>query len=214
MRGLRGISLVFFVSTLGCAADIPPGEYHSIEGPVSADGKADGAVVPTFEWQDVNNVFPTRPAYRVDANYDASYCELWVNGFGRGSFTNGGTTVSWIEAYISAPAQWGEVLGAGMYVRTAAGRSAIVFGREIEPDYFETGYMTTRDGAEQVAFFVDVRWPSGTVARLWQSDGGYNYIVSDAFSLPPSATVPNGGGSVVYANSGAVIFEQKNACDW
>jgi hypothetical protein len=211
MRALRGLSLILTLAA--CSGDPAPGEYEAFDAPVDEGGAADGASVPTYAWSSVNNVFPTTQSYRVDANYNGSYCELWLNGFGRGNFANGGTTVNWIEAYISTPPQWGEVLGAGMYVRTASGRSRIVFGREIDTDYWQTGYMTTSDGADQVAFFVDVEWPDGTIARLWQSDGGYNFLVNEAFALPPSGTVPNGGGSVVYANTGAEIFAQKRYCD-
>ena len=48
----------------------------------------------------------------------------------------------------------------------------------------------------------------------WYRDNGYNFRIADAFALSPSNTVSIGGGTIVYANAGASIFDQKRACDY
>src|SRR5450755_4121560 len=60
------------------------------------------AAASVFSW-DGGQQTPATLSYVPDANYDANYCELWVNGFGKGNFVNGGYTEDWLEAYLSVP---------------------------------------------------------------------------------------------------------------
>ena len=185
-------------------------------------GKADGGKpIEVQSWGDATNVTPAS-LETVDANYDADNCELWLNGFGEGSFENGGASETWLEAYLSTPPQDGTVQTAGMFVVTAddVASNYVMLGTTIATDYWRTGFTTSRTlpesftrDAEAVAFFVDVQRPDGQLVRLWQSDHGANYAVADAFALPPSGEKPLGGGEVDYANDGASIFDQKHACE-
>src|SRR6187551_2912762 len=100
----------------------------------------------------------------VDFNADADFCELWVNGFGRGSFTNGGYSTNWLEAYVSVPASAGKTLAVGMFVQTSGEpMNYVMLGREVSPNYWRTGFTTLKTyqpseshTASVVAFFVDV----------------------------------------------------------
>jgi hypothetical protein len=209
-------SLFLLVGLAACAEPVS----SVIDDPLTGGGKADGAkgIVP-FDWEGPTNVFPAtlEPA---DANFDANHCELWVNGFGRGSFSNGGASATWLEAYVSVPPQDGEVRAVGMFARTAPDEPEhlVMLGREIERDYWRTGITLSRSfGNEQhdvleAAFFVDIE-RDGEVLRFWQSRRGANFSIDDTFALPPSATVSIGGGAVSYANERALIFDQKHTCD-
>jgi hypothetical protein len=192
-----------------------------IADPLAGGGKADGAkAAAAFRWEGPTNVFPAELG-SVDANYNANHCELWLNGLGSGTFSNGGHTTSWLEAYISVPPQAGdEVLAVGMFARTAEDEEfhLAMLGQEIEPDYWRTGVTLSRTTPAEThdvidaAFFVDVE-RDGEVLRFWQSRRGENFSISETFALPPSDVVSNGGGAVRYANSGAGVFDQKRACD-
>jgi hypothetical protein len=186
------------------------------------------ATNPGTIWRwDGGNQLPESLAYVPSANYDANNCELWVNGFGKGNFANGGFTNDWLEAYISVPAEYGQLLNAAIYVRSHAQDSSaeeqdIVLGNLIARNYYATGFNYGRFGidvqtvdltVDEFAFFVDVKRPTGEIVRLWQSDAGNNYAWSETFALPPSGTKSLGGGDVVYANNGAHVFDQRGACN-
>jgi hypothetical protein len=192
----------------------------AIDDPLAGGGKADGGRgLVVGDWEGPTNVFPATLA-AADANFDANNCELWVNGFGRGSFANGGASATWLEAYVSVPPTDGDVLGVGMFTRTAAGEPAdlVMLGHEFETDYWKTGVTLSRTFGNEhheaidAAFFVDIE-RDGRVLRFWQSQHGANFSIADTFAAPPSATVSIGGGAVVYANTRARIFDQKHACD-
>lgn len=217
MRPVLTLSLALL--TLGCADAQgldPIADPLQAAGP--SGGKADGGGLLVRSWEGATNVFPAElPA--VDANFDADFCELFVNGFGRGNFSNGGASASWLEAWVSVPPQDGEILGVGMFVRTAPGdANYVMLGREVESDYWLTGFTTARNFpaeshvADEVAFFVDREDDDGDVVRLWQSARGANFDVEAAFAGPPSGVVSIGGGSIAYADEGARIFDQKHAC--
>ena len=211
----RTVALALVLS--GCADAEAPGP---IDDPIASGqtGKADGAGLLVRSWDGPTNVFPAELPV-VDANFDANHCELFVNGFGRGNFSNGGASASWLEAWVSVPPQEGEILEVGMFVRTAAGdANYVMLGSLAEPDYWLTGFTTERNFpaeshvAEEVAFFVDRQDEDGTVVRLWQSAGGADFDVDETFAGTPSGVVGIGGGSITYANEGARVFDQKHAC--
>jgi hypothetical protein len=190
--------------------------------PFSAEQSADTTVSTSIYRWDSGQQTPTTIGYTPTANFDASHCELWVNGFGNGNFENGGFTNNWIEAYISAPRPGDKLLNVGLFVR-AAGRDGrvtqnIVLGSPIATSYYATGFYFTSTSQKvdltvrDFAFFVDVERPSGQIVRLWQSAGGHNYGMTETFALPPSGTKELGGGEVVYANEAAQLFDQKHAC--
>jgi hypothetical protein len=214
----RYASLLLAGSLLaGCASE-DAGD-QKIADPIAAGEKADGKKTEVMKWQD-GMIFPATIEYGIDANFDANHCELWLNGFGRGNFANGGHTVEWLEAYVSAPIDDATVVNVGMFVRTGGeSPNFIVLGEEIEKDYWSTGFETFRSAANRkhdardVAFFVDVERENGDMVRLWQSENGFNYDVEETFAMPPSDTKSLGGGSVVYANEQAPIFDQKHSCE-
>jgi hypothetical protein len=166
--------------------------------------------------------------YTVSANYDASYCELYLNGFGYGHESHYGIPFNWLEAYISVGTITGTVLNVGMFTHYhdaadagAAAHTRWSLANLISPAYYQTGFTYLYTGTmgtgsyqytvDSYAFFVDVRRADNTVVRLWQSHGGQNYTWADAFTLPTTSTqIPY--GSVEYANSQATVFDQKRAC--
>jgi hypothetical protein len=214
------MSLLGFLVSLGC--DVVDEGDAGLDAVAPARGKADGGATPTtvLRWDSPTNVFPAQIDYAVDGDYDANHCELFLNAVGDGSFTNGGFSHRWLEAYVSVPPQSGDVLNVGMFVATGSADSGnfILLADEIEPDYWRTGFTfesnvvsSHNHEVESFAFFVDVERPDGEVARLWQSGGGQNYRPEDAFAL---ATFDHsiGGGTVRYANEASTVFDQKHAC--
>lgn len=209
----HGLTLALVAALAGCGAAAPPGAAETAAA-------EQGDAVAVFTWNDALDVFPATLGYTPGHDYDADYCELFVNGFGAGNFANGGATVDWLEAYLSVPAQQGKLLNVAMYTRAAHGET-ITLAVPIAPNYWRTGFTTHRnapgggtsdDPVVDFAFFVDVERPSGEVVRLWQSDHGANYTPAQVFALPPSGVVDLGGGSVTYASNQASLFDQKRAC--
>ncbi len=164
--------------------------------------------------------------YDVDAQYDATYCELYVDGFGDGFMGHYGIPTQWLAGYLRVGAVDGELLGAGMYTRYhgrdgGAGGERWSFGNQIEPGLWKVGfsYLITGFGgvapvdvvADDVAFFVDVRRASGRVVRLWQSRRGANYGVAEVFA---PGVVGQGipYGTMRWARDESVVFESRRAC--
>ena len=163
--------------------------------------------------------------YDVDEQYDASYCELHLDGVGEGYMAHYGIPQGWIEAYIKVPAQTGTLLGVGMWTRTydpdtKTTGGQFVMGRKLDSDTWQSGFQHVRTSiysgsyhyqVQAMAFFIDVKRASGKVVRLWQSRGGANYSMADAFNGGTSTKyIPY--GNIKYATSGAVIFDGKRAC--
>lgn len=174
-------------------------------------------------WQGPSTYYATCVDYEVAADYDASSCEFYVNAFGRGSFSHNGASAAWIEAYLRVGPQQGELLNAGMLTRyddAGTQRMRYSMGVEIEPGYYETGFTYQQNqmgsgvfeaSVQDVAFFVDVRRPDSNVVRLWWSNQGANFTLSDVFAVP--GTVQGGGStSIEYASDSAALFAQKHAC--
>ena len=164
-------------------------------------------------WSAVNSDVPytttsTCVDYEVVSHHAASHCELYLSGIGHGHMGHYGIPNRWVEAYVRVGAQQGELLGVGMWARTRDKESGkigqrFVLGRQVSTDTWQTGLMTLRSGymgaggfaydIEQLAFFVDVRRPTGEVVRLWQSNNGANYSMNDAFGLSTSTkSIPYG----------------------
>jgi len=166
------------------------------------------------------------PGYEIAAHHDANNCEFHVDGFGDGFEGHYGIPYRWLEAYLKVGSNDGVVLGTGMFVEytdhaDATTDSRIIFGKEIDPGVYETGfnylytgYMGSGShsfGVERYAFFVDVRRPSGDVVRLWRSRGGANFRWEDAFSLPTTThSIPY--GHVDYAADGAAVLDSRRTC--
>jgi hypothetical protein len=165
-------------------------------------------------------------AYDIDAHHDATYCELHLSGMGQGYMGHYGMPQGWYEAYIHAPAnQYGALLGAGMWVRyhhpsTGKSDERIIMARQHDKTTWQTGFIHQKTAhysgsytyqVQAMAFFIDVKRPSGKVVRLWQSRGGANYTPADAFTLQPSKKYI-AYGNIQYANPGAGIFDSKRSC--
>jgi hypothetical protein len=169
---------------------------------------------------------PTCLGYTVDANVDASYCELYLNGIGDGYMGHYGIPNHWVEAYVTVGPQQGQLLNVGMHTRyvdvaTKAKGERVTIGQKVASDVWQTGFKYDHPGmmgsgayhytVEQMAFFIDVRRPTGKVVRLWQSRHGVNYSWSDAFSLPTTAKWI-AYGNIQYASDASQIFDAKHAC--
>jgi hypothetical protein len=164
--------------------------------------------------------------YPVAEQYDASHCELWVDGIGDGYEGHYGIPWKWLESYVKVGPQDGEVLGVGQYTRYAdladgQEHDRYSLGTRIDDRTWKTGFTSLatipQGGAgyertvRQVAFFVDVRRPSGTVVRLWQSRGGTNYGWSELFGAGTTTQwIPY--GRVEWANDGNAVFDARRAC--
>ena len=177
-------------------------------------------------WEGPSAHFPTCVDYQPTADYDANFCELWVNALGKGQWSHNGASMEWLEAYVNVGSLEGQVVGVGMWTRfvDASGteRERWSLGEEIEPGYYRTGFTfaQTVPGAPstdlpyevgEFSFFVDVLRPTGGVERLWQSASGANYTVADAFAIA-GYVKGIGSGSVEYADDSVSLFDQKHSC--
>ena len=209
------IAMAFISCALtgACSSSTTDPEIPDPVGATSAS-KADGDTVDLLQWEgSATNIFPATLGYTISANYAAHNCELWVTGFGKGNYSVDGPTVDWIEAYVTAPPQDGTILHTAMFVLTGGtSNNAVVLAQPTQADQSETGFRIDSSTAQNVAFFVDVKRPTGEVVRLWQSNDGQNYSV-DSIMLNATDSVPLGGGSVLYANSQVSLFDQMRACN-
>lgn len=166
-------------------------------------------------------------AYDVAAQYDASHCEFFVEGFGDGYVGHYGIPFHWLLAYLRIGAVEGEVLNAGMWSRFhdaetgEAGQRFLLGLAEAEGSwrtgfaYFTVGMMGAEGTdyiVDELAFFIDVRRPAGEVVRLWQSRRGANYGLSDAFALPTTREyIPY--GNIEWSHPDSPIFDSRHGCD-
>jgi hypothetical protein len=160
-----------------------------------------------------------------DAHRDAVGCELVVDGFGDGYVGHYGIPFEWLVAFLRVGDVGGEVLDVGMWSRFRDRSSGQwhehqSLGREVEPGLWQAGLQDhaaafmgpgfVRD-VEAFAFFVDVRRPSGTVERLWQSQRGRNFSLADAFALSPTTqSIPY--GSIRWAHDDSAVLATRRAC--
>lgn len=178
-------------------------------------------------WTQIYGGKPTCTPYAVDEQHEATHCELHVNGFGHGFEGHYGIPFEWLEAYVVTGTQDGELLNAGMYTRyTDAGdaetHERYSLGAVAGAGTYKTGFTYRSTGVQslptythsvqEVAFFVDVKRPSGKVVRLWQSRGGANYGWDDAFGAGTiTQSIPY--GNMKWAVDGATIFDAEKACE-
>ncbi|MBW2732125.1 MAG: hypothetical protein JRH20_07000 [Deltaproteobacteria bacterium] len=154
--------------------------------------------------------------YDIDAQYDANHCEFYLANIGHGYMGHYGIPNRWLEASLEVKTQLGPILGVGMFSRarhkdTHEIHERFTFARLVSGDSWQTGLRTLLYDIEALAFFIDVRRPTGEVIRLWQSRHGVNYSMGDAFSLPTSTTsIPY--GNIQYAHPDAAIFDTRRAC--
>ena len=211
----RSVLWIWLIVLAGCGAAASP-----VSPPAGEIEQAESAP-SVFTWNDPLNVFPATLGYTPSHDYDANYCELFVNGFGQGSSSVDGATTDWLEAYLSVPAQEGRLLNAAMYTRAEQHGSVtatITLAVPIAPNYWKTGFTTYQNYAGvdasviDFAFFVDVQRPTGDVVRLWQSNHGTDYAPQQVFAQPPSGVVELPTGSISYASNASYLFYQKDAC--
>lgn len=170
------------------------------------------------------NAFPLSLGYTVSESHDADHAEMFVNAFGRGSFSRHGASACWLEAYLRVAPQQGELLGAGMWTRyvdeSRVTHERFSLGTEIEPGYFKTGFTYVRNAPDgisytwrvaAVAFFVDVQREGGQVVRLWVSGHGANFTLEAIFAKP-GYLLATGLASIEYADESVGLFDQKRAC--
>jgi hypothetical protein len=182
-------------------------------------------------WTKVNSDVPYKAkpaclAQAVDQHHDADNCELYLEGIGQGYVGHHAPPTNWLEAYLAVGLQQGTLLEVGMLVQyrdKATGQLGrrISLGRDVAPGIWQAGFITHRPSmmgitgysheVQQLAFFIDVRRPTGTVVRLWQSRHGANFSLGDAFSLA-TTTKYIAYGSIKYASPGAAIFGARRAC--
>jgi hypothetical protein len=169
---------------------------------------------------------PACTMYSITQHADATNCEFYLSAFGHVYEGHYGIPFEWLEAYLVVNPQQGELLNAGMFVRYTDTKDGSTHGRSVlgalkDGNTWKTGftYNSTaimsipgyRYQVDQVAFFIDVRRPSGEVVRLWQSHCGANYSWDDAFgagTIP--ASIPY--GNAAWAGDSATIFDSRRAC--
>jgi len=165
--------------------------------------------------------------YELSANYNASFCEFHLQGLGQAHLGHYGIPFDWLLAYLRIGPVEGEVLAAGMFSRfhndDGTGGVSYTLGTEESDGLWRVGFVTLQTGyqgeggiersLDEFAFFIDVRRPHGQVVRLWQSRGGSNYTIEDAFSLPPgSESIPY--GNIQWANPASAVFDSRRACGY
>lgn len=165
-------------------------------------------------------------AYELEDQADAGGCEFFVDGFGDGHMGHYGIPYHWLVGYLRVGHREGEVLNAGMYSRyfdngAATPSERFSLGLEVAPGVWKVGlaYFTAsimgsegRDyEVEEVAFFIDLRRPTGEVVRLWQSRSGQNYRLDEVFGLPTTGEyIPY--GNIQWANDASPVFESRRRC--
>jgi hypothetical protein len=169
---------------------------------------------------------PSCLAYTIAAQADATGCEVSVKDFGDGYEGHYGIPFNWVETHLVMRPTQGEVLNAGMLTlytdqKDGTAHTRTSLGVPTDASTYHTGFSylaeapygvgTWHYAVNAVAFFVDVRRPSGDVVRLWQSHGGANYSWNDAFG---AGTTQDGiaYGNIKWANDGNAILESRQAC--
>lgn len=184
-------------------------DSQDVEAPLVCEG------VQT--WSAASAYYPSCVEWEPAVDADATNCELYVDGLGKGQWSHGGATLAWLEAWIKVQGVEGQVLGVGMWVEPAGGGDVWSYGTETQPGTWLTGFTTvkssdgTNTSVKQMAFFLDVRRMNGEVHRLWLSGGGANYTVAGTFVAPGWVT-GIGSGSIEYAPESAPLFDQKHVC--
>ena len=207
-------SLLCVVALAGCAVDPTPTADRA-----ELDTSGSGGI-PVYAWLNAGTQTPAT-LEPVDANYDADYCELYVDSIADEGFSSAGATLRWLDVTIQINSEQPGTLGqVGMYTATTDGSQEITIGQLSSNgllDYFETGFTYVQSSQHHAvtpldyAFFVDVTRDDGTRVRLWQSNGGANFANADVFALPPWRET-QGGTDLAYANDGSPIYAQKWAC--
>lgn len=167
---------------------------------------------------------PVCLGYDVVAELDADHCELTVDGVGHAYEGHYGIPHEWLDVYLHAGATSGTVENAGMWLRTydadGVAHEGTVLGSQVSAGVFETGanllvcgpmMPTTTASVDRMAFFIDVRRPTGEVVRLWQSRHGADYTMTDAFSLP-TTSVGIAYGREEWANAASAVYDSRDAC--
>ena len=164
--------------------------------------------------------------YTIDAQADATSCEFYVKDFGDGYEGHYGIPLQWLETNLVVRPLEGEVLNAGMLTlytdqKDGSAHARYTLGAATDASTYHTGFSYWADApygigvwhyrVDHVAFFLDVRRPSGQVIRLWQSHGGANYSWDDAFGAGTTQTWI-AYGHITWANDGATIFESRRSC--
>jgi hypothetical protein len=191
-------------------------------------GSQTSDTIQVFNWQDQDNVFPATLSASPTSDFNANNCEFYVSDIGNGNSSADGATTNWIEVYIQTNQQQsGQVLEVGMFTETTDGARTITLGNIVSPNNcfgcYETGYTygkiepgtptaTIAQTVQEYAFFIDVQQADGSIARLWQSDGGHNYLNSAVFQGTPGHVYQAGDTTTDYANASSYIFWQKDAC--
>ena len=200
--------------------DVWPDEDH----PRCQDLEKDQAHIHSESDLMVHNA-PHCLAYDLDAQHDAGHCELHVEGFGAGYLGHYGIPHQWLVGFVRLGQPEGEVLNVGLFTRSrddASGEPVERFSlgvpeaegvwkvgfTHLRTSFYDEGFDVT---VEELAFFVDVRRPSGEVVRLWESRGGANYTWGDAFGMPTTKQYI-AYGNVEWANQDAAIYDSRRAC--
>lgn len=181
------------------------------------------------QWDGPSASWPTCITWQPAVHQDANACQFYVNSVGRGSFSHNGNAMKWLESYLSvAPPPQTQVLAAGMWLRYLDASGAKVetyaLGKQIEPNYWRSGFTYARSGpgapnfsytVEAFAFFVDFAAAGGAVpgpvTRYWLSAGGANYSEATVWNKP-GFVLGIGSGSIEYADGSAAVFAAKGKC--
>lgn len=181
--------------------------------------------VPNYQLHEDGGFSAISPRYKPAAEFDADHCEFYVNAFGLGSWSHGGFSQSWMEAYLSIRDLGGKTVGAGAYVELRdqdTGRvfDGAFFGNFLEPNYavVKLTYFANADQArrnlsiQRFAFFVDVRDTKGSVIRYWISNHGRDFTIREVTHEFPYHEKSIGSGMVRYVEWPSPILNQKSAC--
>lgn len=223
-RAVALAALPFVTLAIGCEAPAP-----------LLRTTAQAIALPVFAAAGDGTFQSTTLPYTVDEEFTANTCEFYVNAFGRGAFAKASAYRRWYEAWVSVDAaslvasQDGTILNVGMFAAwhglnsDSPDGAALLLGREVEPAYYAlrmnydenlhgASFTAVRREVTQLAFFLDVKRASGSVVRLWLTDGWQDFTPAGIFDGYPTHFLSLGLGGVSYILGDSPIYDQKRNC--
>ncbi len=224
---LRGSLLALLLA--GCS----PPTANTSSGHLTASnlsGSQSSDTIQVFNWQDQENVFPATLSASPTSDFNANNCEFYVSDHRPETSPQTAPTTNWCSRSTSRPTSSSPVRcsRSACSPRPPTARAPSRSATSCRPT---TAAAATRPATpteksrararrprpsrrpcRKYAFFIDVQQADGSIARLWQSDGGHNYLNDAVFQGTPGHVYQAGNTTTDYANASSYIFWQKDAC--
>lgn len=167
--------------------------------------------------------------YQIGHNVDANNCEFHVHDFAIEETSHSGiAAVDMVVTLAVTEDLDGELLATGQWVEYLdladnLVKTKMVYGHRYS-SFTKYGLSFAMERADmddsvgyiyqpiQFAYFIDVKRPSGVVARIWMSNKGGNFRFKDVMrGSTYTKDIPS--GKAVYSNQNSPLFNQKRACN-